>query len=101
VLGARYKVGKWAASAALLHLGSASTDNPSDRGAANSATIGTLGLYYDVLKGLQVYGSANLVDYGRQGLSPMSMPSNSAFTNIDSRLTTRGNWFTAGIDYRF
>ncbi len=101
VLGARYKVGKWAASAALLHLGSASTDNPSDRGAANSATIGTLGLYYDVLKGLQVYGSANLVNYGRQGLSPMSMPSNSAFTNIDSRLTTRGNWFTAGIDYRF
>jgi hypothetical protein len=101
VLGTRYKVGKWAASAALLYLGAASTDNPSDRGAANSATVGTIGLYYDVLKGLQVYGSGNLVSYGRQGLSPLSMPSNSAFTNIDSRLTDRGYWFTAGVDYRF
>jgi hypothetical protein len=101
VLGTRYKVGKWAASAALLYLGAASTGNPSDRGAANSATIATLGLYYDVLKGLQVYGSGNLVSYGRQGLSPLSMPSNSAFTNIDSRLTDRGNWFTAGVVYTF
>jgi hypothetical protein len=101
VLGGRYKVGQWAASAALLYLGAASTDNPTDRGAANSATIGTLGLYYDVLKGLQVYGNANLVYYSQQGLSPISMPSNSAFTNIDSRLTKRGNWFTVGVDYRF
>jgi predicted porin len=101
VLGGRYKVGKWAASAALLYLGSASTDNPTDRGGANSATIGTIGVYYDVLKGLQVYGLANLVNYGKEGLSPISMPSNSAFTNIDSRLTRRGNWFTAGVDYRF
>ena len=101
VLGGRYKVGKWAASATLLYLGAASTDNPTDRGGANSATIGTIGVYYDVLKGLQVYGLANLVNYGKEGLSPISMPSNSAFTNIDSRLTRRGNWFTAGVDYRF
>jgi hypothetical protein len=41
------------------------------------------------------------VSYGRQGLSPLSMPSNSAFTQIDSRLTTHGYTFTAGVDYRF
>jgi hypothetical protein len=101
VLGGRYTVGKLAGSVALLHLGAASTDNPSDRGAANSATVTTFGVYYEALQGLHLYGLANLVNYGREGLSPMSMPSNSAFTNIDSRLTTRGNWFTAGIDYRF
>ena len=101
ILGARYKTGPWAASAALLHLGEASTDNPSDRGAANSATIGTLGLYYNFPQGIQVYGQASLVDYARQGLSPLSMPSNSAFTNIDSRLKTRGNWITIGATYTF
>lgn len=101
IMGGRYKVGKWAGSAALLYLGPASTENPSDRGASNSATVGTLGLYYELLKGLQFYGLANLVSYGRQGLSPLSMPSNSAFTQIDSRLTTHGYTFTAGVDYRF
>lgn len=101
VLGARYKTGPWAASAALLYLGPAATENPSDRGASNSATIGTLGLYYSFPQGIQVYGQASLVDYAHQGLSPLSMPSNSAFTNIDSRLKTRGNWFTIGAVYTF
>jgi len=101
VLGARYKVGKWAASVGLLHLGAAATDNPSDRGASNSATVSTIGLDYEVLQGFRVYGLVGMVNYARQGLSPLSMPSNSAFTNIDSRLTKRGNWFGAGAVYTF
>ena len=101
VLGLRYKMGKWAASTGMVHLGAAATANPSDRGQSNSATINTLGLNYDYGQGLQFYGSAGMVNYARKGLSPMSMPSNSAFTNIDSRLTTRGTWLGVGTVYTF
>ncbi len=101
VLGARYKVGKWTASTGVAYLGPAATANPSDRGQSNSAAINTVGLNYDVGRGLQVYGSANMVNYARKGLSPLTMPDNSAFTNIDSRLRTRGNWFIAGAVVTF
>lgn len=101
IAGARYKLGKWAVSTGMLHLGAAATDNPSDRGARNSATINTVGLDYEVLQGFRVYGLAGMVNYARQGLSPLSMPSNSAFTSVDSRLKKRGTWFGAGAVYTF
>lgn len=101
IAGVRYKFGKWAASSGLMHLGAASTDNPSERGQSNSATIGTVGLSYDWIKGFRLYGTAGLVKYGRKGLSPTSMPANYAFTGVDSRIATRGNWFTAGVEYTF
>jgi hypothetical protein len=40
-----------------------------------------------------------MVHYDRQGLSPMSMPTNSAFTNVDSRITRNGNWAGVGMIY--
>jgi predicted porin len=101
VLGARYKFGKWAASTGMLHLGAAATGNPSDRGQSNSATINTLGLSYDYGRGLQVYGTAGMVNYARRGLAPTSMPANFAFSGIDSRIKTRGTWFGAGAVYTF
>ena len=101
VLGARYKWGKWTASTGMVHLGAAATGNPSDRGQSNAATINTLGLNYDYGQGLQIYGLAGMVNYAKRGLSPTSMPSNSAFTNIDSRLETRGTWVGAGAVYTF
>jgi hypothetical protein len=101
MLGARYRMGKWVASTGLVHLGVASTDNPSERGQSNSATINTVGLKYEYGNGLEIYGFAGIVNYAHKGLSPTSMPSNSAFTNIDSRLTTRGNWFGVGAVYTF
>lgn len=101
VLGSRYRFGRWSASAGLLHLGSASTDNPSERGQSNAATIATLGLDHDVQPGLRVYANAGWVHYKRLGLSPTSMPSHSAFTNIDSRVERSGNWFGAGVVYTF
>ena len=94
MLGARYRVGPWVASTAMVHLGAAATANPSERGQSNSATI-------NVNRSFQVYGFAGMVNYARKGLSPMSAPDNKAFTNIDSRLTTRGNWFGAGALYTF
>lgn len=96
VLGARYKFGKWTASTGMVYLAPAATANPSERGQSNSATINVVGLNYDFGMGLQFYGSAGMVNYARKGLSPLTTPDNKAFTNIDSRLTTRGTWVTAG-----
>jgi hypothetical protein len=101
VLGARYKIGKWTASTGMVYLGPAATANPTERGQTNSATINVVGLNYDVGHGLQAYGSLGMVSYARKGLSPMSAADNKAFTNIDSRLTTRGTWFGAGAVYVF
>ena len=101
LLGARYKVGQWTASTGMVHLGAAATSNPSQRGQSNSATINVVGLNYDFGMGIQFYGSAGMVNYALKGLSPMSAADNKAFTNIDSRLTTRGTWLGAGAVYTF
>jgi hypothetical protein len=102
VLGARYKImDKLDAYTGVVHLGAAASANPMDRGQQNSATFNTLGLNYAYGHGFQFYGTAGMVNYAKLGLSPTSMPSNSAFTNIDSRLTTRGYWFTIGSVFTF
>lgn len=99
--GVRYRMGDWTASTGMVYLGKASTDNPSERGQSNSALINTVGLNYDFRNGLQVYGMAGMVKYSRLGLAPLSMPGNAAFTNVDPRVTTSGNWFGAGAVYTF
>jgi len=101
MLGVRRRAGKWIASAGMTYLGTASTANPSERGQRNSAWIGTLGLNHDFGSGLQAYALAGVVRYGRLGLSPMSMPSNSAFSGVDSRVHRTGNWFGLGVVYTF
>lgn len=101
VLGARYRFGRWAVSTGMLHLGTASTDNPSERGQSNAATINTLGIETELLPGLRVYGTSGIVHFKRLGLAPLSMPSNAAFTNIDPRIRRNGNWVGAGVVYTF
>ena len=87
--------------AAMMCLGEADTDNPSERGQSNRADIATLGLNYNFGNGWELYGFTGLVRYRVLGLSPMSMPGNAAFTNIDSRVTRSGNWFGAGAVFTF
>lgn len=101
MLGARYKMGQWTAHTGLAYLGKANTKNPSERGQSNSALINTLGLGFDAGQGLQVYGFVGVVNYSKLGLAPMSMPGNSAFTNVDSRVTRSGNWAGLGAVYVF
>ena len=101
MLGARYRMGKWTGSTGLVYLGQAKTDNPSDRGQLNSALVNTLGLTYEVSPGFQIYGMAGQIRFARLGLSPMSMPGNAAFTNVDSRVTRSGNWAGLGVVYVF
>jgi hypothetical protein len=102
MLGLRWRfAANWTASTGMVHLGAAATDNPSDRGQSNATTVNSIGLNYDFKNGLQVYGSGTLVNYAKRGLAPLSMPSNSAFTNIDSRLKSRGNSWLLGAVYTF
>jgi hypothetical protein len=121
MLGARYRMGAWVASAGLVHLGKGHTDNPTEAGQSNSALVNTLGLNYeftDKLRGLQLYSFAGIVNYGLAAtssgcngqpdrkpgtcsLSPISMPGNAAFTNVDSRVARSGNWVGIGVVYAF
>jgi len=99
--GLRWRNGPWTAHTGMVVLGKASTANPSERGQSNSARFNTAGLNYDFGNGLAVYGLAGMVHYSRLGLSPLSMPGNSAFSNVDSRVTQNGNWFGAGAVFVF
>ena len=101
MLGARYRTAPWTFLAGMVHLGTAETRNPSDRGQFNSATFSTLGVKYEYAPGLQLEATGGMVRYGRQGLSPLSMPGNSSFSNVDSRITQDGTWLTLGITYGF
>jgi len=102
MLGLRKYVNpKLAAYSGLTYLGRASTDNPSERGQGNSATFATLGARYDMGRGLSVSGSVNAVWYRRKGLAPLSMPAHDAFSNVDSRVASRGNWVSLEANYRF
>jgi hypothetical protein len=92
-------VDKWSAWAAGEILGKASTSNPSERGQSNSANFNTAGIQYDFGHGLSAYGGVGMVRYRQLGLSPMSMPTNSAFTGVDSRISRSGNWLLFGILY--
>ena len=98
-VGLRYRRDKWSTWTAMQYLGRATTDNPAERGQSNWATFNTAGLQYDFGRGLALYASVGLVHFGRLGLSPMSMPTNSAFTGVDSRVTRNGNWFILGAVY--
>lgn len=99
--GLRARMGQWTASTGHVFLGEADTRNPSERGQGNAALISTAGLSYDLRNGLQLYGFAGMVHFKRKGLSPMSMPTNNAFTGVDSRVATNGRWLGFGATYTF
>ena len=102
--GARYTVGKWTTYGGVAYLGKGHTANPSDRAhseASNWLLDGTLGESYEVVRGLKVYVAGGLYHYGHIGLAPFSMPSNSSYTNVDSRVAQNGNSVLLGVVYAF
>lgn len=101
MFGVRRFDGPWASHVGMAYLSEASTKNPLERGQSNSAWYGSIGTRYDFRNGLEVYGSLNAVFYGRRGLAPLSLPSHSAFSNVDSRVADQGNWITLGAIYNF
>jgi len=101
LLGARYRTGAWTYFAGMVYLGAADTRNPSNRGQGNTAMINTLGVRYDYAPGLQLEATGGMVHYSQRGLSPMSMPGNASFSNVDSRIAQDGAWVTVGLLYSF
>ena len=99
--GARYTDGPWSYHAGWTHLGKAKTANPSERGQSNSANVLAIGAGFEVQPGLRVYALAGVVFYSKLGLAPLSMPSQSAFTGVDSRIARNGNWAGLGAVYTF
>ena len=101
LLGGRYRTGPWTFFTAMVYLGMADTRNPTERGQSNTALFNTLGMRYDYAPGLQLEATAGMVNYSKKGLSPMSMPGNASFSNVDSRLSQNGEWLTVGMIYSF
>ena len=101
MLGGRYRTGPWTFFTAMVYLGAADTRNPTERGQSNTALFNTLGLKYDYAPGLQIEATAGMVNYSKKGLSPMSMPGNASFSNVDSRISQDGEWVTVGLIYSF
>ncbi len=95
----RYRWNNWSTWMATQFLGKASTSNPSERGQNNWANFSTAGVNYEFGKGLSAYAGVGTVHYGRLGLAPMSMPTNSAFTGVDSRVSKNANWALLGLLY--
>lgn len=92
-LGAVYRFApKWNVNTGMVYLGKASTKNPVDRGQSNTMLLNTLGVGYEVQPGFAVYGFAGVVNFGKKGFAPLSMPGHAAFTGVDSRVAKSGNW---------
>lgn len=101
-LGAVYKLTpKWRVNAGMVYLGKASTKNPVERGQSNTMMLNTVGLGYEIQPGFSVYGFAGMVNYGKKGLAPLSMPGHAAFSGVDSRVARTGNWLGVGLVYTF
>jgi hypothetical protein len=92
---------KFTMNLGVVHLGKARTSNPSERGQSNTMTLGALGLGYEIKPGWSVYGYTGMVNYGQKGLAPLSMPSHSSFSGVDSRVAKNGRWFGVGSVYAF
>ena len=100
-LGARYRMDKWTFATGLAYLGKASTSNPLERGQSNSALVNTLKADYAYDQNLTFSVFAGMIHFRRQGLAPISSPSNAPLNNIDARTTKAGNWFGASAKYSF
>ena len=99
--GVRYRDGDWTYSAGMVRLGKAKTDNPLERGQSNGMTMLTVGAGKQLRPGWRAYAMAGLVRYDKKGLAPLSMPAHNAFSGVDSRIATTGNWVGMGVVYTF
>lgn len=86
-------------------MGKAKTQNPSDRGQFSSMNLIAVGASKNLNNGWQVYGLAGMMNYKHKdrgtGQAPLSMPTNNAFTGIDSRVAKSGGWIGLGTTYTF
>jgi hypothetical protein len=101
-LGAVYRFApKWNVNTGMVYLGKASTKNPVERGQSNTMMLNTLGVGYEIQPGFSVYGFSGIVNFGKKGLAPLSMPGHAAYTGVDSRVARSGNWMGVGLVYTY
>jgi hypothetical protein len=100
-LGVRHTRGAFHYSAGYVHLSKSKTDNPSERGQSNHMNMLVGGVGTEVVPKVRVYALVGMVRYGNKGLAPLSMPSHSAFSGVDSRVTQSGRWAGLGVVYTF
>ena len=115
--GVQWRDGPWSASAGLVYLGEASTDNPSQRGQDNSLLKGSIGGGYNFGNGLVAYASVSASMYGQDPqawgcnvlqdrpadsctLGPRSWPNNNS-GGSDPRVSRYSHGFTIGATYSF
>lgn len=115
--GVRYVHGKWSASTGVVYLSKASTNNPSERGQANSMIKGSIGGGYNFGNGLVASVGFSATAYGLQPqtwgcnilenrpagsctLGPRSVPDNNA-AGGDARVSRYSNGVSAGVTYSF
>ena len=107
-LGAAYAWKLWIFTLGGVRFNEAYVDTPTEWGQSNTATFLNLGVYRQVpeipiFKGVtvEVYGGLGRTIFGRQGPAPLSMPSNTAFGDVDPRTAESANHLTLGINLKF
>ena len=117
-LGLRYLEGPWSLNTGLTYLGTAKTDNPSERGQSNSLLKLSIGGGYNFKNGLVAYTSVSASRYGQQpqssgcGIAPVDRPAgsctlaplsapNTAVGGGDPRVSRSSNAVTVGVTYSF
>lgn len=104
MLGLSYYNGLWTYTAGAVYLGAANTQNPIDNGQSNSALLMNFGTYRkmpELMRNLSLYGGLGLDYFAHLGPAPLSMPSNTAITGADSRMSTQTYSVTVGALLRF
>lgn len=104
LLGGAYNWRLWKFTVGAVHFNKAFTSTPTEWGQSNSATWGNLGFYRrlpELSSHVEAYGGIGKILFGRQGPGPLSMPSNTAFGNVDPRISRSGNTFTIGANFIF
>jgi len=107
-LGAAYAWKLWIFTLGGVRFNEAYTDTPTEWGQSNTATFLNLGVYRRVPEipmfsgvTVEVYGGLGRTMFGRQGPAPLSMPSNTAFGDVDPRTSESANKLVLGINLKF
>jgi hypothetical protein len=107
-MGAAYAWKLWSFTLGGVRMNKAYTKTPTEWGQSNTATFLNLGVYRTVpeipmFKGVtvEVYGGLGRTMFGRQGPAPLGMPSNTAFGDVDPRVSESANHLTLGMNLKF
>jgi hypothetical protein len=107
-MGAAYAWKLWSFTLGGVRMNKAYVHTPTEWGQSNTATFLNLGVYRTVpeipmFKGVtvEVYGGLGRTMFGRQGPAPLGMPSNTAYGDVDPRVSESANHLTLGMNLKF